>query len=182
MAVYRVALLDGGCIFADEHINVTNEDYSRSRLHGNVCGHIIKNIAPSCHLISIKVTEHNCCTNELLCRGLVWCLFNNVDIINISLGLPYITYECRDIISKLLDKGVKIVCASGNNCVCYPSKLNGVISVGACNEDGKVTDYTVEDSYDVLRLGSYEYKGKIYHGTSFACARYTAKLCGGIEK
>ena len=122
------------------------------------------------------------CTNDKLCEGLVYGLFGGWDIINISLGLPYVTYEVRDIIGKLLDKDVKIVCASGNNCVCYPSKLDGVISVGACNEDGKVTDYTVEGSFDVLRLGSYEYKGKIYHGTSFSTARYTGELAKELGK
>lgn len=153
-------------------------------IHGRVVCDIVRNLTNDDVEVELFAVcdKGGYCTNDKLCEGLVYGLFGGWDIINISLGLPYITYEVRDIIGKLLDKGVKIVCASGNNCVCYPSKLDGVISVGACDTDGKVTDYTVEDSYDVLELGYYEYKGKIYHGTSFACARHTAKLCGSIEK
>lgn len=116
------------------------------------------------------------CTNDKLAEGLVYGLFGCFDIINISLGLPSMSKEVSDLIDKLVDKGIKIVCASGNFGRCYPSLHPKTISVGACDENGEVTSYTVEGSYDVLELGSYEYKGKLWSGTSFACARYSGKL------
>ena len=172
----KVAILDSGCRYADKNINVTNEDELRDRGHGNVVGSIIKDIAPNCYLVSIKVTEHGVCNNELLARGLVQCLIEEVDIINISLGLSAMTDNVAGLIDFLVGEGVTIICASGNNCVCYPANYPKVISVGACSSDGKPTDYTLFGYYDVLERDRYEYQGRIYYGTSFACARYTGKL------
>ena len=178
----KVAILDSGCKYADKNINVTNEDEHKDRGHGNVVGSIIKDIAPNCYLVSIKVTEHGVCNNELLARGLVQCMIEEVDIINISLGLSGITDTVAKLIDFLVGEGVTIVCASGNNCVCYPAHYKNVISVGACDEFGEPTEYTLFGYYDVLERDRYEYQGRTYYGTSFACSRYTgwmAKTGGG---
>ena len=172
----KVAILDSGCKYADKNINVTNEDEHKDRQHGNVVGSIIKDIAPNCYLVSIKVTEHGICNNELLARGLVQCMIEEVDIINISLGLSGITDTVANLIDFLVGEGVTIVSASGNNVVCYPAHYPKVISVGACDSNNNKTDYTLEGYYDVLRLDEYEYQGRKYYGTSYSSARYTGEL------
>lgn len=146
--------------------------------HGKIVCNIIREYASEgteVELFSV-CDKGNHCTNDKLCEGLIYGLFGSWDIINVSLGLPYMTKEVSDIIDKLVAKGVKVVCASGNGSVCYPSLHPKTISVGAIDENGEVTSYTVEGSYDVLELGTYEYKGKLWSGTSFACARYSGKL------
>ena len=149
--------------------------------HGKIVKKIITELAPQDCIVELftVLDKGGHCTNDMLCQGLVYCLFNDVDIVNISLGLDYMSAEVEDIINKLCDKGVKVVCASGNGKSCYPALHERTISVGALDDDGNVADYTVGGSYDVLEYGKYEYEGYIYEGTSFACARYTAKLVGG---
>lgn len=147
-------------------------------VHGKIVCSIIKEYSSEGTEVELfSVCDNgNHCTNDKLCEGLVYGLFGSWDIINVSLGLPYMTKEVSDLIDKLVDKGIKIVCASGNGSRCYPSLHPKTISVGAIDENGEVTSYTVEGSYDVLCLGSYMYKGKLWSGTSFACARYSGKL------
>lgn len=143
--------------------------------HSKVVCSIIKDYGVEVELFAV-CDKGGTCTNDRLAEGLVYGLFGCFDIINISLGLPSMSKEVSDLIDKLADKGVKVVCASGNNSRCYPSLHPKTISVGAINENGEVTSYTIANSYDVLELGSYEYKGKMYYGTSFACARYSGRL------
>ena len=145
--------------------------------HGKIVKKIITELAPQdCIVELITVLDKGGhCTNDMLCQGLVYALFNGADIVNISLGLDYMSAEVEDIINKLCDKGVKVCCASGNGRSCYPALHPRTISVGALDDNGNVADYTVGGSYDVLEYGRYG----DYIGTSFACARYVAKLVGG---
>lgn len=143
--------------------------------HSKVVCSIIRDYGVEVELFAV-CDKGGTCTNGRLAEGLVYGLFGCFDIINISLGLPSMSKEVSDLIDKLVDKGIKIVCASGNNSRCYPSMHPKTISVGAIDENGEITSYTVEGSYDVLELGTYEYKGKLWSGTSFACARYSGKL------
>lgn len=146
--------------------------------HGKIICKIIRELAPQDCIVELftVVDKGGHCTNDKLCEGLVYALFGGFDIVNISLGLDYMSETVDDIINKLCNKGVIVVCASGNNHSCFPAKHPRTISVGASDEYGNKTDYTVEGSYNVLRLGTYECNGKRYEGTSFSCARYVAEL------
>ena len=148
--------------------------------HGKIVKKIITELAPptvEVELITV-LDKGGHCTNDMLCQGLVYCLFNGVDIVNISLGLDYMSAEVEDIINKLCDKGVKVVCASGNGKCCYPALHPRTISVGAIDENGELRPYTVEGSYDVLEKDGYEVDGNKWYGTSFSCAVYVGKLVG----
>ena len=148
------------------------------RLHGKIVCSIIRELAPDAEIELIAVTDRGGhANNEDLCRGLVYALFGDFDIVNISLGLPSMSKEVEDIIDKLVSKGVVICCASGNGVSCYPSLHTKCISVGALDADGNIASYSAEAN--VYELGEYEYDGKKYFGTSFSCARHTGKLCGG---
>lgn len=149
--------------------------------HGKIVKKIITELAPQdCIVELITVLDKGGhCTNDMLVEGLVYALFNDVDIVNISLGLNYMTDTLEDIINKLCDKGVKVVCASGNGKSCYPALHPRTISVGAIDDNGELRPYTVEGSYNVLEKDGYEIDGKKYFGTSFSCAVYVAKLAGG---
>ena len=146
--------------------------------HGKIVKKIITDLAPpttEVELITV-LDKGGHCTNDMLCQGLVYCLFNDVDIVNISLGLDYMSAEVEDIINKLCDKGVKVVCASGNGKSCYPALHPRTISVGAIDDDGELRPYTVGGSYDVLEKDGYEVDGEKYFGTSFSCSVYVGKI------
>ena len=148
------------------------------RLHGKIVCSIIREMDSDVEIELIGVTDRGGhANNEDLCRGLVRCLFSDVGIINISLGLPCMSEEVSDIIDKLVDKGVIVVASSGNGYSTYPGLHDKVISVGALDADGNIASYSAEA--DVYEYGEYEYQGRKYNGTSFSCARHTGKLCGG---
>ena len=146
--------------------------------HGLLVKAIIEQYAPATASIELKtvIDKGNHCTNNMLCEGLVYALFSDVDIVNISLGLPNITPEVSSTIDKLVDKGVKVVCASGNYASTYPAKHNRTISVGACDEQGNLRPYTIAGAYDVLECDGMIVKGKKQYGSSFSAAAYTGKL------
>lgn len=146
--------------------------------HGKIVKKIITELAPptaEVELITV-LDKGGHCTNDMLCQGLVYCLFNDVDIVNISLGLDYMSVEVEDIINKLCDKGVKVVCASGNGRSVYPALHERTISVGAIDENGELRPYTVGGSYDVLEKDGYEVDGNKWYGTSFSCSVYVGKI------
>ena len=146
--------------------------------HGKIVKKIITELAPQDCIVELftVLDKGGYCTNDMLCQGLVYCLFNDVDIVNISLGLDYMSAEVEDIINKLCDKGVKVVCASGNGRSVYPALHPRTISVGAIDDNGELRPYTVGGSYTVLEKDGYEIDGKKWYGTSFSCAVYVGKI------
>ena len=147
--------------------------------HGRYIYQIIKSINPSADITCYKVTDDNGnCINNHLAEGLVYGLFGGFDIINISLGLPFMSEEVQDLINKISDKGVIVACASGNNVASYPALHDKAISVGATDKEGNKTAYTM-DNYDILCLGEHEVNGKLLEGTSFACAYFVGLLSKG---
>lgn len=146
--------------------------------HGLIVKAIIEQYAPATTSIELKtvIDKGNHCTNNMLCEGLVYALFSDVDIVNISLGLPNMSAEVSDMLDKLCAKGVKVVCASGNYASTYPAKHNRTISVGACDEHSNLRPYTIPGSYDVLERDGMVIKGKKQYGTSFSAAVHTGKL------
>ena len=145
--------------------------------HGRIIEKIIRELAPQDCIVELftVLDKGGYCTNDMLVEGLVYCLFNGADIVNISLGLDYMTDTMKDIIDKLVAKGVKVCCASGNGRSVYPALHPRTISVGALNQDGTIAEYTIEGSYDVLEY-CYEIDGKYLEGTSYSCAVYSAKI------
>ena len=146
--------------------------------HGRIIEKIITELAPQDCIVELftVLDKGSYCTNDMLVEGLVYALFNDVDIVNISLGLDYMTDTMKDIIDKLVAKGVKVCCASGNNRSVYPAMYEKTISVGACDEFGNPREYTVGGTYTVLEKDGYEIDGEKYFGTSYACAVYVGYL------
>ena len=77
--------------------------------HGSIICKIIRQVNPSAEIITYKVTDDfGSSLNSKLCEGLVYGLSKDVDIINISLGLDYMSPEVKDMIDLLVSRGVII--------------------------------------------------------------------------
>jgi uncharacterized repeat protein (TIGR02543 family) len=86
-----------------------------------------------------------------------------VDVINISLGHTNYSKTESDIVGKLVDKGIIVVAAAGNNGdvagpgrneVYYPAGYDGVIGVGSIGERGVVSSFSAKNSsVDVVAPG-----------------------------
>lgn len=119
--------------------------------------------------------------------GLNWATKNNMDVINISFGFPFSDNRLEKSINRALKKGVIIIASAGNKYGMepgYPAKYKGVLSIGAINQQLKISDFSSEGKVDFVALGENIKAvqiGKLQHietleGTSFATAYVTGKV------
>nr|WEZ29397.1 S8 family serine peptidase [Bacillus subtilis] len=82
---------------------------------------------------------------ESIVKGIEWSIDNNVDIVNISVGLKKSDQKLKRVIDEANEKGVIVVAAAGNNYglnADYPARYQNVISVGAINKKMKRAKYS----------------------------------------
>lgn len=176
----NVLIIDSGVnIATKESINyVSYEDDTDYLGHGTVIAKIISAINPEANIYSAKVVDRGGSTlNDKLTQGLIYALTHDIDIINVSLGLPSYSDIIQDIINKLAKRGVIIVAAAGNNGSVYPALYNNVISVGATDDKGNIEPYSA--SADVYTYGTVTINDINYTGTSYSTAIITGILSRG---
>ena len=176
----NVLIIDSGVNGATkETINyVQYEDNNDYLEHGTLIANIIRAINPDVNIYSAKVVDRGGSTvNDKLTQALLYALFNNIDIINVSLGLPSYSDTIQDIINKLAKRGVIIVAAAGNNTSVYPALYNNVISVGATDDNGNIEPYSAPA--DVYTYGTVTIDNTTYTGTSCSTAIITGILSRG---
>ena len=84
-------------------LDTMDENGVDNNYHATIICKIIRQVNPSAEIITYKVTDDfGSSLNSKLCEGLVYGLSKDVDIINISLGLDYITPEVKDMIDLLV--------------------------------------------------------------------------------
>ncbi len=102
-------------------------------------------IAPDVELHSLKVTGADGIGTVFdLIQAIDWAIKNNIDIINISLGLNVDVAALRDIIHQAEEKGVTIVAAAGNDKgpVNYPAAYSSAIAVSALNQSKSLATFS----------------------------------------
>jgi len=211
----RIGMIDTGVNAAHPHVGniaggvtIGPEDetpgYQDQLGHGTAIAALLHQQAPEAELIAVKVFDRTLATNrDTVIRAIDWCLQNEIDIINLSLGTanPSHRTQFEDAVHRIRALGKAIVSAHDvNGALALPGCLPGVIAV--------VSDTTCSDVIHVLKPGetsgsakpaelSAARSGKIIfaaspypreipgvprernlHGVSFAVARVTAALVG----
>lgn len=145
--------------------NFTNEkDYTDGNSHGTfVIGEILQ-IAPNSKIYVGKVLDSKGNgTYESIINGLKWGIELDVDIINMSLGGTTSSDELYNVVKEATDKGINIVCASGNEGDgngdtienSYPGSYEEVINVGSISIDKKVAPYSNSNTWiDLCAVGT----------------------------
>lgn len=94
--------------------------------------------APKAKIINLKVLSNSGFSTETsITEGLKYCLELKPDIVNMSLGGKNPMPEALEVLKKLDEAGVIVVCSAGNNgekpdkSVLYPAKYESVIAVGS---------------------------------------------------
>lgn len=107
--------------------------YEKYPSHGTICAEIILQYADDIELSSIKVLDKNKVgETKQLVKALEWCLMQDVDVINVSLGstLHSDYKELRSVLKELKNQNKIIVAASCNrNKYTYPASMDNVIGV-----------------------------------------------------
>lgn len=127
-------------------------NYQDDNGHGTIVAGIIAaqdnsigtvGIAPDVNLYAVKALGQDGTGSESdVIAGIVWCMQNNIDVINMSLSSPDSTPFLHDIIQKATQQGITIVAAAGNDgnadgsddTIEYPAKYSEVIAVGAVDQ------------------------------------------------
>lgn len=92
---------------------------------------------------------------DTIVKGIYWCIENDIDIINMSFGSLSYSKILEDAIDLADKHGILMIAATGNdNIVEYPAKFNDVISVAGVDQEGMMSEESVENGkIDVLAPG-----------------------------
>lgn len=117
-------------------------------------------VAPKVNLWSVKVIGDDGFGEEKwLIDGLMWCVENNMDIVNMSLGLKSGSNALHKAIKACCEKNITMVAASGNDGesyqdIDYPANFPEVISVGSVNQELKKSKFSSDGKeLDVVAPG-----------------------------
>ena len=135
--------------------------------HGTGCAKvIIKHAEKEILISSVSILNGQCKGNiQSLCTALIWCIENDVDVINLSLGSVFFKDMglLLDTVNRCAENGIIIVEATSNaGYATYPASFTNVLGVRAFEEKEK-RGYS--ERYDTnLGFGLFETQGseKIY--------------------
>jgi len=151
-------------------------------------------VAPEVRVISCKVMDKfGMGDDKCLYEGLLYCLKNDVDVVNVSMGGPKkMGRRIENVLRRLYHKGTHVICAAGNvgrdNSVLYPARSNFVRAIGATDLNNKIADFSsrgVEVDHaapgvDILST----YKNQEYavlDGTSMACPYFAGLVALSVS-
>ncbi len=107
----------GGYDFLDKDKEPEDKDGHGTMVAGIIAANgAIKGIAPDIDILSYKIAAGNryVSSNELI-QAIERSAIDNADILNISIGLDHINESIDRAINNIVDKGVTVIAAAGNN-------------------------------------------------------------------
>ena len=107
-------------------------------------------VAPLCNLYVAKAFDKNGNAQPFsVIKALEWMIQKDVDVINMSFSAKTTTKQYDEIIKKVYDKGITMVCAAGNegegdgkDTIGYPARYEQCIAVTAVDIDKKRADFS----------------------------------------
>lgn len=143
-------------------------------------------VAPEVDLYAVKALDENGdgYVSDIV-EAIQWCIDNDIDIVNMSLGLVRYSETLHEAVIKSHVMGLELIASAGNNyggVSEYPAAFAKVISVGALSAQGYISDYSA-----VINVDYYEPGDEIYStwldstysqesGTSMAAPHYVMKI------
>jgi hypothetical protein len=182
----RIGIIDSGVNCAHPHVgNIVGgltidpggekPAYEDRLGHGTAVAALLHQQAPEAQLIAVKVFDRALATNcDAVIRAIHWCLQNEIDIINLSLGTanPAHSTKCEDAVRDIHALGKAIVSAYHvNGTRALPGCLPGVIAV--------IPNTTGSDGIQVVPPGAFsERPTEISEKSVFSASRYPREIPG----
>ncbi len=161
--------------------------------HGTGIASIIHKMAPDAELVAIRVFHTILvCTEDIIIEAINWCCINNIDIINMSLGIftKNPKKELYEVCKTAINKGIIIVAAGGDNpgSECYPAFFPEVFGVCSGNikdryQFGKLINEPIEfiARGNMQRIASINGNFTFADGSSYACAYFSGIVANQIK-
>lgn len=194
----RVAVLDSGVHPTHPHVGglaagvrITADGESNDTLdrlgHGTAIAAVIHHLAPEAEIVPVRIFDDQLATNlSVILRAVDWCLLNNIQIINLSLGTT------NDGHREAFEQMTADVAASGSVVVSaysmketrlLPGRLPGVIGVVA-DPGCEPAPYSVREEEGKAIFGALPFPRDIpgvpreanLNGVSFAVGRVSAYI------
>jgi len=143
-------------------------------------------VAPEADLYAIKALDAygDGYVSDIV-EGIEWCIENDIDIINMSLGMANDSVLLNEAVQDAYSAGILMVVAAGNNyggdCE-IPAAYDEVIAVGAIKTDGSIADFSAINGVDAWAPGVDVYSTYIndiyidFDGTSMAAPHWIKSL------
>lgn len=137
-----IALIDSGVKEADAKVSVLGDDVSDNVGHGSKMYDYIKAENSKAKVLSIKAFDGSSANAADIYAAIKFAIESKVSVINLSFTAPNIEKNeaIKSIIQEALDNGIIVIGAAGNNSAnaqnYIPGCIDGVITVGAVNDDG----------------------------------------------
>ncbi|GAA4272632.1 S8 family serine peptidase [Aquimarina gracilis] len=162
-------------------VHSVEEDVNDYLGHGTVCADIIASYDKNIEIYNAKIfDEHPKSDEDVLVEAIRWCLKNDVDLINVSLGIEsqYMGDKLQQACSEAYDKGVILVAASSNhNKVSFPAYYPKVIGVGDLGfENANRFVFVPNSPIQILINGDYKFLGENYVGSSFSAPKVSGMI------
>ncbi len=194
----KVAILDTGATFSHPDLssnyaggyNAINPELAPIDDHGHgthVAGTIaaikddkgVVGVAPKATLYGVKVLDGaGGGSYSSIIAGIEWCVDNDIDVINMSLGGRSSIESFHDAVKIATEKGITIVCAAGNDsgAVNYPAKYAETLGISASTSSDAIAYFSSRgpeidfvapgyNVYSTAKDGGYT----TMSGTSMAC-------------
>ena len=170
------------------------EEYGDSLGHGTACASIVYKVDPQAEIVAVKIFYRELSAkNGLLCEAIRWCLGNDIDIINLSLGIQTDSPSraLTDLLKEAFEKNVVVVSAAHNDLrlECYPAHFHTVFGVTWGRVDHhRSYGYLPNSPIEFIAKGTIQrvaWKDKGYSimsGTSLACAYFTGITAGVLRQ
>lgn len=166
--------------FSSENSKIDNHN------HGTAISHLVADNKVKANYFHLKVLNKDGeTTYGEFEKAIDWCLYNKVDIINISFGFSKYDVKLSNKIDALIESGTIIIASSGNNFggkSDFPAIKENVVSVGGLDKRFHLSDFSSSGKIDVYNLSenieSINNKGNraIFSGNSFATALTTNEI------
>lgn len=188
-------IIDEGYNFIDYNSNPEDNTGHGTTVTGVIAAEAnnfkgIKGVAGNANIkiLPIKALNNNdTYFTEDIVKSINYAIEKEVDIINLSIAQKSYSEEENKAIQRALNKGITIVASSGNDGngeYMYPASYDGVISVGAVNEENIKSSFSnSNDKVDIVAPGekilTTDLKNtySIVKGTSYATA-YVSGIVG----
>ncbi|ELK43664.1 aerolysin [Brevibacillus agri] len=105
----------------------------------------IVGVSPEAHLYDVRAFDHEGKSSlSTILQALQWSIANQMDVINMSFGMPQYSEALARAVEKANEHGIVLVASAGNSGgeVEYPARYKGVMGVSAIDQSGKLASFS----------------------------------------